>query len=37
MAKPSNCSLDAHVGNMSRFEGQPFVRAVDGAIESSPQ
>ena len=38
MAKPSNrFSFDLYVCNMSRFEHKPFVKSVDGAVESSPQ
>ena len=37
MEKPSNCVFDPYVYNMSRFERQPFVNAVDGANESSQQ
>ena len=36
MAKPSNCVFDLYVCNMSRFERWPFVKSVDGAVESSP-
>ena len=39
MEEPGNCFFDPCVCNMqlSRFERQTFIKAVDDAIESPPQ